>query len=178
MGAYEILEEIAQGGMGAVYRAQRADGQYKQEVALKIIRAELGGESMSARLSAPGCGWADAITSSSMTRVWNAPVWLRADCARSPPPKHVAFSYSKFEGEGRMRQGIFRLNASTMAILSYSSQRTIVTVPEHSMVTVFDGDVDGYGFVKIRYQKQVLDIFALDLRNRGERVFAQMVYSP
>ena len=49
VGAYEILEEIAQGGMGAVYRAQRADGQYKQEVALKIIRAELGGESMSAR---------------------------------------------------------------------------------------------------------------------------------
>jgi hypothetical protein len=42
------------------------------------------------------------------------------------------------------------------------------------MVTVFDGDVEGYGFVKIRYQNQVLDIFALDLRNRGERVFEQM----
>jgi hypothetical protein len=42
------------------------------------------------------------------------------------------------------------------------------------MVTVFDGDVDGYGFVKIHYQNQVLDIFALDLRNHGERVLEQM----
>lgn len=44
MGAYEILEEIAQGGMGAVYRAIRADGQYRQQVALKIVRADLGAE--------------------------------------------------------------------------------------------------------------------------------------
>ena len=44
IGAYEILEEIAAGGMGAVYRAVRADGQYKQQVALKIVRSELGTE--------------------------------------------------------------------------------------------------------------------------------------
>jgi serine/threonine protein kinase len=49
VGAYEILEEIAQGGMGAVYKATRADGQYTQQVALKILRAELGGDWMSAR---------------------------------------------------------------------------------------------------------------------------------
>ena len=73
-----------------------------------------------------------------------------------------------------MRQRTFKLNTATMAILSDSSQRTIVTVPEHSLVTVFDGDVDGYGFVKVRYRNQVLDIFALDLRNRGERVLEQM----
>jgi len=42
IGAYEILQEIAQGGMGAVYRAFRADGQYKQQVALKIVRADIG----------------------------------------------------------------------------------------------------------------------------------------
>lgn len=42
IGAYEILEEIAQGGMGAVYRAVRADGHYKQQVALKIVRADIG----------------------------------------------------------------------------------------------------------------------------------------
>jgi len=49
VGAYEIHEEIAVGGMGAVYRAIRADGQYRQQVALKIIRLELGAESTAAR---------------------------------------------------------------------------------------------------------------------------------
>jgi len=44
IGAYEILDEIAVGGMGAVYRAVRADGQYDQRVALKIVRSELGAE--------------------------------------------------------------------------------------------------------------------------------------
>jgi hypothetical protein len=60
-----------------------------------------------------------------------------------------------------------------MGILSDSNQRTIVTVPEHSLVTVCDGDIEGYGFVKIRYQNQILDVFALDLRNRGESIFEQ-----
>ena len=73
-----------------------------------------------------------------------------------------------------MRERTFKLNASTMAILSDSGQRTIVTIPEQSTVTVFDGDVEGHGFVKIRYRNQVLDIFALDLRNRGERVLEQI----
>jgi eukaryotic-like serine/threonine-protein kinase len=49
IGAYEIIGEIAQGGMGAVYRAVRADGQYTQQVALKIVRAELGAELTAAR---------------------------------------------------------------------------------------------------------------------------------
>ena len=40
VGPYEILEELALGGMGAVYRAVRADGEYKQQVALKIVRAD------------------------------------------------------------------------------------------------------------------------------------------
>ena len=60
-----------------------------------------------------------------------------------------------------MLQRTFKLNASTLAILSDSGQRTIVTVPEHSIVTVFDGEEDAYGFVKIRYRNEVLDMFAL-----------------
>lgn len=37
-GSYRILREIGRGGMGTVFLAERADGQFKQEVALKIIR--------------------------------------------------------------------------------------------------------------------------------------------
>jgi len=44
VGPYEIVEEIGKGGMGAVYRAVRADGQYEQNVALKIVLSELGAE--------------------------------------------------------------------------------------------------------------------------------------
>ncbi|MGH9747665.1 MAG: protein kinase domain-containing protein [Candidatus Acidiferrales bacterium] len=49
VGAYKILGEIAQGGMGAVYRAVRADGQYTQEVALKVLRSGSGAELTAAR---------------------------------------------------------------------------------------------------------------------------------
>ena len=37
IGVYQILREIAQGGMGTVYLAERADGQYRKRVALKLV---------------------------------------------------------------------------------------------------------------------------------------------
>ena len=38
IGAYRIIEEIGRGGMGEVYRAVRADGEFTKEVALKTVR--------------------------------------------------------------------------------------------------------------------------------------------
>jgi serine/threonine protein kinase/tetratricopeptide (TPR) repeat protein len=38
VGVYQIIEEIGHGGMGEVYRAVRADGQYTKEVAVKLVR--------------------------------------------------------------------------------------------------------------------------------------------
>src|SRR5579872_1703181 len=42
LGQYELLEQIGEGGMGAVYRAVRADGLYDKQVAIKLIRSGLG----------------------------------------------------------------------------------------------------------------------------------------
>jgi serine/threonine protein kinase len=39
LGPWRIVAAIGQGGMGTVYRAERADGQYEQQVALKLVRS-------------------------------------------------------------------------------------------------------------------------------------------
>jgi eukaryotic-like serine/threonine-protein kinase len=39
LGSYELVEQIGVGGMGEVYRALRADDQYRSQVAIKLVRA-------------------------------------------------------------------------------------------------------------------------------------------
>src|SRR5229473_2269537 len=46
IGVYQIVEEIGRGGMGEVYRAVRADGQYTKEVAIKLVRGGLDSASV------------------------------------------------------------------------------------------------------------------------------------
>jgi non-specific serine/threonine protein kinase/serine/threonine-protein kinase len=41
LGAYQIVDEIGEGGMGTVFRATRADGMYDKQVAIKVIRSGL-----------------------------------------------------------------------------------------------------------------------------------------
>src|SRR3546814_1469359 len=43
VGAYRIIREIGSGGMGTVYLGQRNDGQFKQDVAIKVVRHGVGG---------------------------------------------------------------------------------------------------------------------------------------
>lgn len=38
IGSYKVVREIGRGGMGAVYLAERADDQFRQQVALKIVK--------------------------------------------------------------------------------------------------------------------------------------------
>jgi len=42
LGAYQIVELIGEGGMGEVYRAFRADDQYRKQVAVKVVRRSQG----------------------------------------------------------------------------------------------------------------------------------------
>ena len=42
IGPYEVIEMIGEGGMGSVYRAARADEQFKKQVAIGIVKCGLG----------------------------------------------------------------------------------------------------------------------------------------
>lgn len=52
VGPYRIIEQIASGGMGAVYLAERADGHFEQKVALKLIKRGMDSEEILRRFHA------------------------------------------------------------------------------------------------------------------------------
>jgi len=49
LGRYRIVKEIGRGGMGAVYLAERADDQYRKQVAIKLIHRGLTSDTMRRR---------------------------------------------------------------------------------------------------------------------------------
>lgn len=49
LGAWRVVERIASGGMGVVYRAERADGNYEQQAAVKLLRFEVATDEMQRR---------------------------------------------------------------------------------------------------------------------------------
>ncbi len=48
-GHYKIIREIGYGGMGAVFLAERSDGEFDQQVAIKIIRQTIAGSEITNR---------------------------------------------------------------------------------------------------------------------------------
>jgi len=52
VGPYRIVERIGAGGMGSVYLAERADGQFEQRVALKVIKRGMDTDEILARFRA------------------------------------------------------------------------------------------------------------------------------
>lgn len=52
LGAWRITGHIADGGMGAVYRAERADGEYQQQAAIKLLNPAFVSSGAKARLEA------------------------------------------------------------------------------------------------------------------------------
>jgi serine/threonine-protein kinase len=49
VGPYRVLQELGRGGMGIVYRAERADGEFVQHLALKLVRHGVEGDDTTAR---------------------------------------------------------------------------------------------------------------------------------
>ena len=49
VGPYRVLHELGRGGMGIVYRAERADGEFDQAVALKLVRRSFDGDEPTVR---------------------------------------------------------------------------------------------------------------------------------
>ena len=52
VGPYRLVGELGRGGMGMVYRAERADGQFEQAVALKLLPPSLGSAASAERFRA------------------------------------------------------------------------------------------------------------------------------
>ncbi|HVF34786.1 MAG TPA: serine/threonine-protein kinase [Candidatus Saccharimonadia bacterium] len=52
VGPYRLLREIGRGGMGSVWLAERADGQFDQRVALKLIKRGMDSDAVLARFRA------------------------------------------------------------------------------------------------------------------------------
>ena len=49
LGPYRLLKQIGRGGMGTVYLAERADGQFQKQVAVKMVRPDMDTEFILAR---------------------------------------------------------------------------------------------------------------------------------
>lgn len=52
LGAYRVLRPLGRGGMGAVFLAERADGQFERRVAIKVLPWSAQGEAMRERFAA------------------------------------------------------------------------------------------------------------------------------
>jgi tetratricopeptide (TPR) repeat protein/predicted Ser/Thr protein kinase len=52
IGPYRVVRELARGGMGVVYLAERADGQFEQRVALKLIKRGMDSDEIHQRFLA------------------------------------------------------------------------------------------------------------------------------
>jgi hypothetical protein len=65
-----------------------------------------------------------------------------------------------------MPERVVKLSTPTMAVQSDNEHLRVVTLPAEAIVSIVDGDIDGTGFVKIRYENQTLAMYAKDLRSQ------------
>ena len=95
VGPYRIVRELGRGGMGAVYLAERADGQFEQRVALKLIKRGMDSDEIYRRFRS------------------------RASDPRAPPPSaHRTLVRRRRERRGTavLRDGVHRRRADHRAL--------------------------------------------------------------
>ena len=67
IGPFRVVREIGRGGMGTVFLALRADGQFEQRIALKLLRALGGDEARTPRSPTSPAGATLAVRGSGVT---------------------------------------------------------------------------------------------------------------
>ena len=83
IGPYRIVRSLGQGGMGEVFLAERADDQFQQQVAIKLVQARAA---VAPRAGPPAAGTADPRVAGSSEH--RAPVRRRHDQRRHAVHRH------------------------------------------------------------------------------------------
>ena len=66
-----------------------------------------------------------------------------------------------------MRNQCYRINLNTSAVVTVDGRQKLVTIPAGSIVTVEDNPSRDTGLVAVKWEGQVLKMFAVDLSTRG-----------
>ena len=72
-----------------------------------------------------------------------------------------------------MAERRYKLRSRTMGMLYDGNKRRLVVIPANAVVSIIEGDLGGRGYVTVRYHEHEIEVFALDLRERGEAVSEQ-----
>jgi hypothetical protein len=90
IGPYRIVRELGRGGMGTVYLAERADGQFDQRLALKLIRGGAASDDVVRRFLherfSPGSSirtWRGCSTAASRRTASRTSRWSTSTASRS-----------------------------------------------------------------------------------------------
>ena len=91
VGSYKLIKKIGQGGMGVVYLAERADGQFEQQVALKLIKRGMDSEMIVRRfLAAPAGGRRDQAAQCGSSAAVGGPGWWAAPAVLSRTARYLS----------------------------------------------------------------------------------------
>ncbi|MDX1983798.1 MAG: protein kinase, partial [Bryobacteraceae bacterium] len=125
LGAYRLLEEAGRGGMADVYRAERADGQFSKQVAIKLLRGGIYGDDIRKRFHRERQVLAE-LNHPNIVRLWDGGVtddgrpYLVEDFVEGPPITEWARGRN-LDRESRLRLFLFVCDA-----VAYAHERGVI----------------------------------------------------